>query len=36
MWGKLRMVAESLGLMLVYAVVIGILMFPVWSAVRVF
>lgn len=36
MAGKIRAVVESVGLLFVYAAVIGILFYPVWSATRVF
>lgn len=35
MAGKIRAVVESLGLVFAYAAVIGILLYPVWSAARV-
>jgi hypothetical protein len=34
--GNLQWIVESAGVILVYAAVIGILMYPVWSATRVF
>lgn len=33
--GKIRAVVGSVGLVFVYAAVIGVLMYPVWSAARV-
>lgn len=32
--GNVRLVLESAGVILAYAAVIGILMYPVWSAAR--
>jgi hypothetical protein len=34
--GKIRAVIESVGLVFVYAALIGVLMYPVWSATQIF